>query len=162
MPPTDTSDSGGPGNTRHTSSQEFEDVHPLFPDADPEYRRPRETQVPAGLHTTRPQDGYDCAQAADEESVGGSTPPRQAAQGFRSESRRPTLRPVPPLQTSHRATPNAPPHHNGTMRHALDDYSREDGGRNDDDEDSLGGMIVSPRNADRRRQALAQNVEIGR
>ena len=158
MPPTDMSASGAPGTTRHTSTQGVEDVHPLFPDADPEYRRPRETQVPAGFHTTRPQVGYDRVEADDEDSVGGSTPPRQAAQGFRSDSRRPTLRPVPPLQTSHRATSNAPPHHIGTMRQPLDDYSREDGGRDDDDEDSLGGMIVSPRNADRRRQALAQKI----
>jgi hypothetical protein len=44
------------------------------------------------------------------------------------------------------------------MRQTLDDYGREDGGRHDDDDDSLGGMIVSPRNADRRRQALAQKI----
>jgi hypothetical protein len=44
------------------------------------------------------------------------------------------------------------------MRQPLDDYNREDGGRNDDDNDSLEEMIVSPRNADRRRQALAQKI----
>jgi hypothetical protein len=150
MPPTDTSASGGRDTTRHTSSQGLEDVHPLFPDADPAYRLPRETQVPAGH--------YDRAQETNGDSVGGSTPPRQAAQGFRSDSRRQSFRPVPPLQTSHRATSNAPPPHIGTMRQPLDDYNREDGGRNDDDDDSLGGMIVSPRNADCRRQALAQKI----
>ena len=142
MPPTDTS----------------EDVHPLFPHADPAYRLPRETQVPAGQHATRPQDGFDRSQEADGDSVGGSTPPRPAAQSFRSDSRHQSLRPVPPLQTSHRAPSNAPPPHIGTMRQTLDEYGREDGGRHDDDEDSLGGMIVSPRNADRRRQALAQKI----
>jgi hypothetical protein len=132
MPPTDTS----------------EEVHLLFPLADPAYRLPCETQVPAGHHATRPQDGFDCSQDTDGDSVGGSTPPRPAAQGFRSDSRRLSLRPVPPLQTSHRATSNAPPPHIGTMRQTLDDYGREDGARHDDDDDSLGGMTVSPRNAD--------------
>jgi hypothetical protein len=158
MPPTDTSASGGRDTTRRTSSQGFDDIHPLFPDADPAYRIPRETQVPARHHATRPQDGFACSQEDDGDSVGGSTPPRQAAQGVRSDSRCQSLRPVPPLQTSHRATSNAPPPHIGTMRQMLDDYSREDGGRHDDDDDSLGGMIVSPRNADRRRQALAQKI----
>jgi len=142
MPPTDTS----------------EDVHPLFPHADPAYRLPRETQVPAGQHATRPQHGFDRSHDADGDSVGGSTPARPAAQSFRSDSRRQSLWPVPPLQTSHRATSNAPPPHIGTMRQTLDEYGCEDGGRHDDDGDSLGGMIVSPRNADRRRQALAQKI----
>ena len=31
-------------------------------------------------------------------------------------------------------------------------------GQYDDDDTSLGGMIVSPRNADRRRQVLAQRI----
>ena len=134
------------------------DVHPLFPHADPAYRLPRETQVPAGRHTNRPQDDLARSQEADGDSVGGSTPPRPGAQSFRSESHRQSLRPVPPIQTSHRATSNAPPPHIGTMRQTLDEYGREEGGRHDDDEDSLGGMIVSPRNADRRRQALAQKI----
>jgi hypothetical protein len=34
----------------------------------------------------------------------------------------------------------------------------DDDGRYDDDDASLGGMIVSPRNADRRRQALSQRI----
>ena len=40
----------------------------------------------------------------------------------------------------------------------MDNYCRDDGGLYDDDDASLGGMIVSPRNADRRRQALAQRI----
>ncbi len=156
MPPTDTSTSGGRDTTRRTSSHGIDEVHPLFPDADPAYRIPRGTRVPA---STRPQDVFAHSQEDDGVSVGGgSTPPRQAAQGFRSDSHRPSMRPLPPLQTSHRETSNAPPPPVGTMRQTLDGYSREDGGRHNDDDDSLGGMIVSPRNADRRRQALAQKI----
>ena len=55
MPLTDTSaswDAVGRDTTQRTSSQGLDDAHPLFPDADPAYRIPRETQVPARPHAT--------------------------------------------------------------------------------------------------------------
>jgi len=100
MPTTDMSasrDSVGRDTTQRTSSRGLDDVHPLFPDADPAYRIPRETQVPARSHATRPQDEFARSQEDDGDSVGGSTPPRQAAQGFCLDSRRQSIRPVPPL-----------------------------------------------------------------
>ncbi len=49
MPTTDTSasrDSVGQDHAQPMSSREMDDVHPLFPNADPAYRTPREPQVP--------------------------------------------------------------------------------------------------------------------
>jgi hypothetical protein len=84
MPPTDTSaswDAVGRDTTQRTSSQGLDDVHPLFPDADPAYRTPRETQVPARPHATRLQEDFARSQENNGDSVGGSTPPRPATQG---------------------------------------------------------------------------------
>ena len=66
--------------------------------------------------------------------------------------------PVPPLQTSYWANSNAPTPSFGNMRHHMDDSRRNDNGQYDDNDASLGGMIVSPWNADRHRQALAQRI----
>jgi hypothetical protein len=90
MPTTDTSasrDSVGRDHAQRTSSREMDDVHPLFPNADPAYRTPREPQVPESAHTTPQQDEIDSSHDEDGGSVGGSTPPRQAAQGSCLESR---------------------------------------------------------------------------
>ena len=105
MPTTDTSasrDSVGQDHAQPMSSREMDDVHPLFPNADPAYRTPREPQVPERAHATPQQDEINSSRDEDGGSVGGSTPPRQAAQGSRLESRRTSFRPVPPLQTSSR------------------------------------------------------------
>ena len=50
----------------------------------------------------------------------------------------------------------------GPSRHQFEDPGRtgpvQDDGMDDEDDMSLGGIIVSPQNADRRRQALAQRI----
>jgi hypothetical protein len=135
------------------TSFEMDDVHPLFPDADPAYRTPRAPQV-----TERAHIAFDSSHAEDGDCTGGIPPPRQAPPGTRPptlDSRRAPFHPVPPPWTLYQAASNAP-----TMRQ---DDSRgvsplDDDGQYNHDDASLGGMIVSPRNADRRRQALAQRI----
>jgi hypothetical protein len=151
MPTTDTSasrDSVGRDHAQRTSSWEMDDVHSLFPNADPAYRTPCEPQIPERAHATPQQDEINSSHDEDGGSVGGSAPPRQAAQGSCLESRRTSFRPVPPLQTSYRVTSHAPPRSFGNMRQHMEDSCRDNNGQYDDDDASLGGMIVSPRNAD--------------
>jgi hypothetical protein len=167
LPTTDTSasqDYVGLDQTQRKSPHEMDgsrdatvDVHPLFPNADLAYRTPREPQVPERAHATTHQDEFDNSQAEEEGSTDGILPPRQAAQGSRPpnlESRRLPFRQVPPPRNSYQATSNAPPPRIGNDRRHMDDSRRtgplDNDGQYDDNDASLGGMIVSPRNADRR------------
>jgi hypothetical protein len=137
------------------TSFEMDDVHPLFPNADPAYRTPRAPQVTERAHVE-----FDSSHAEDGDCTGGIPPPRQAPPGTRPpnlDSRRAPFHPVPPPRTLYQAASNAP-----TMRHHMDDSRGmgplDDDGQYNDDDASLGGMIVSPRNADRHWQALAQRI----
>ena len=158
------SDSNMTGNSRTMpntdTSFEIDDVHPLFPNADPVHRTPRAPQATERAHATTHQVEFDNSHAEDGDSTGGIPPPRQAAQGSRPpnlDSRHAPFHPVPPPRPSYRAASNAP-----TIRHHMDDShgvgSVDGDGQYNDDDASLGGMIVSPRNTDRRRQALAQRI----
>ena len=153
------SDSNMTGNSRTMpntdTSFEMDDVHPLFPNADPTYRTPRAPQVPE-----RAPVAFDSSHDADGTCPGGIPPPRQAPPGPRPpnlDSRHAPFHPVPPPRPSYRAASNAPP-----IRHHMDDShgvgSVDGDGPYHDDDASLGGMIISPRNTDRRRQALAQRI----
>ena len=131
------------------------DVHPLFRNADPAYRTPREPQVTERAHTTTHQDEFDSSQAEEEGSTGGIPPPRQAAQGSwppNLESRRSPFRQVPPPWNLYQAASNAPPPRIGTVWQHMDDSHRmgplDNDGRYDDNDASLEGMIISPWNAD--------------
>jgi hypothetical protein len=137
------------------STHMLHDVHPLFPNADPAYRTPREPQVTERAQATTHQDEFYSSHAAEEGSTGGIPPPRQAAQGSwppNLESRRSPFRQVPPPRNLYQAASNAPPPRIGTVRQHMDDSRRtgplDNDGQYDDDDASLGGMIVSPRNAD--------------
>jgi hypothetical protein len=136
----------------------MDDVHLLFPDADPAYRTPWVPQVPERARAIPQQDEVDSSHDDNRGSVGGSTPPRQTAPGSCLDSRRTSFWPVPPLQTSYWANSNAPPLSFGNIRYHMDDSRRNNNGQYDDNDASLGGMIVSPWNADRRRQGLAQRI----
>jgi len=162
--PSASQDYVGLDQAQRKSPSAMDDVHPLFPDADPTYRAP---QVPENAHATTHRVEFDSSHAADGDHPGGIPPPRQAAQGSRPsnlDSARAPFWQVPPTRYSYPAPSNAPLPHIGNMRQHMDDSLRmdplDDDGHYDDDDASLGlgGMIVSPRNADRRWQALAQRI----
>jgi hypothetical protein len=122
------------------TSFEMDDVHPLFPNVDPAYRTPRAPQVTERAHVE-----FDSSHAEDGDCTGGIPPPRQAPPGPRPpnlDSRCAPFHPVPPPRTSYQAASNAP-----TIWHHMDDSHGvgplDNDGQYNDDDASLGGMIVS-------------------
>ena len=82
MPTTGTSasrDYVGLDQAQCKSPYEMDDVHPLFPNADPAYRTPRAPQITEKAHATTHQVEFDSSHAEEGVSPGGIPPPRQAA-----------------------------------------------------------------------------------
>ena len=82
MPTTGTSasrDYVGLDQAQRKSPYEMDDVHPLFPNADPAYRTPRAPQITEKAHATTHQVEFDSSHAEEGVSPGGIPPPRQAA-----------------------------------------------------------------------------------
>jgi hypothetical protein len=168
MPTTDASvsrDSVGLDHAQRKSPFGLDDVHPLFPHADPAYRTPRQPQMTERARVSTHQVEFDGSRDEAGDSTGPIPPPRQAAQGSRPpdlDSRRAPFWPVPPPRTSYQAGSYVPTPRIGNMRQHMEDSRGvgplDDDGQYDDDDASLGGIIISPRNADRRRQALAQRI----
>ena len=116
----------------------MEAPHPLFPNADPMYRTVR--------GSLGPEVNQPAAQPYDDHW--NKPPPLEAQQSpFHQEQLPQNLYMASTLLM-------------GPSRRQLDDPGHmgpmHDDGQIDEDDTSLGGVIVSPRNADRRRQALAQ------
>ena len=117
--------------------------HPLFPHADPIYRTAR---GPPGTDDTPSDDPLAAAH--------GTRPPPV-------DTQRSPFRQDQPPRNHYMANPSASTIRLGTRTQL--DATRRSGymgpaGPADDDDESLGGVIVSPRNADRRRQALALRI----
>jgi hypothetical protein len=121
MPTTDTSasrDYVGLDHAQRKTPFEMDDVHPLFPNADPAYRTPCAPQVTERAHATTHQVEFDSSHAEEGDSTGGIPPPRQAAQGSRPlnlDSRHAPFWPVPPPWNLYQAASNAPPPRIGNL-----------------------------------------------
>ena len=143
------------------------DLHPLFPNVDPAYRTTRVPQVPAMVRANTQQNVVDGSHVVVEESPGGTSPPRQETQWSRPphlESRHSPFQQNQPPRNLYQANSNAPTQRTGNIKQHLDESRRmgpPDGDvQYDEDDTSLGGIIASPPNADRPRQALAQRISL--
>jgi hypothetical protein len=137
------------------STHTMNDIHPLFPNVDPAYRTTCVPHVPAMVQATTHQNVVNSSHVGGEESPDGISPPRQATKWFRLpnlESRRSPFPQDRPPWNSYQANSNAPSPRTGNVRQHLDESCRmgppDDDVQYDDNNTSLGGITVSPWNAD--------------
>ena len=147
------------------STNRMNDLHPLFPNVDPAYRTTHVPQVPEMVQANTQQNVVDSSHVVVEECTGGTSPTRQETQWSRPphlESWRSPFWQDQPPRHPYQTNSNAPSQHTGNIRQHLDESRHmgppDDNVRYDEDDTSLGGIIVSPWNADRRHQALAQRI----
>jgi hypothetical protein len=109
------------------STDTTNDLHPLFPNADPAYRTTRVPQRPEVVHDTTPHNVADNSHVVVDDSPDGTSPPKQNNQWSwppPMESRRSPFQQDQFPRNPYQAHPYVPTQRNGTIRQHLDESRR--------------------------------------